>query len=519
MGKNKLIVVGLDGATWDVIKPWADKGVLPTFKKLMDNGSWGALESTIPPVTGPAWVSFATGRNPGKHGFFDFVKMERNELKMHTSGDLKIDTFYDTLSKNGFKNIIISMPFSFPPKKGFNGIMTSDFLYPKNEIFPKGKSDYKYKRIPDLSKRGEELLEDMIRTAEEEVAVAKRLYTDEEWDSYFFYYKETDEVSHNFWKEIERNGKLVYKVEQIFKIADEFLGWVVEQMDEKSILLIMSDHGFGGYPYQINLNTLLKKEGLVKTIYKENNLNNSEGFAKHMEIFRQEKRKGVRLPKLFHAIGTFPIIKPLAEKIFHLVWGDNAHHIFNAEKVDFMRSKAFIPTSESLAVYVNGSDSEKTKIVSYLVNLLKKLNYKGIKVFREVYLRSEVYNGPFLADAPDILLVLNKFFISPSFLDRKIFTNFNPGGWHKMNGIFLAYGSQVKKGFKVENAKIYDLAPTILHIFDLPIVTDIDGRVLNEIYQADSELSTRKPKLVDYHESKRKELKQAVRGVGLRRNL
>ena len=69
----KSLILGLDGATWDVIKPLAEEGKLPTLKKLMEEGVWGNLESTIPPVTGPAWVSFATGRNPGKTGVFDFL--------------------------------------------------------------------------------------------------------------------------------------------------------------------------------------------------------------------------------------------------------------------------------------------------------------------------------------------------------------------------------------------------------------------------------------------------------------
>ena len=69
----KSLIIGLDGATWNVIKPLAEEGKLPTFKKLMEEGVWGNLESTVPPVTGPAWVSFATGRNPGKTGVFDFL--------------------------------------------------------------------------------------------------------------------------------------------------------------------------------------------------------------------------------------------------------------------------------------------------------------------------------------------------------------------------------------------------------------------------------------------------------------
>src|SRR5512134_915321 len=69
----KIVVIGLDGATFDLIHPWVKEGHLPTFRKIMEEGSWGELESTMPPLTGPAWSSFITGKNPGKHGIYDFM--------------------------------------------------------------------------------------------------------------------------------------------------------------------------------------------------------------------------------------------------------------------------------------------------------------------------------------------------------------------------------------------------------------------------------------------------------------
>jgi predicted AlkP superfamily phosphohydrolase/phosphomutase len=74
---RKVFVIGLDGATFDLIKPFVAQGKLPTFKKLMDGGAWSELRSTVPPVTASAWSSFMTGKNPGAHGLFDF--MQRRE--------------------------------------------------------------------------------------------------------------------------------------------------------------------------------------------------------------------------------------------------------------------------------------------------------------------------------------------------------------------------------------------------------------------------------------------------------
>ena len=70
---NPILIIGLDGGTFDLIRPWAAQGKLPTLDRLMRQGTWGPLESTVPPMTSPAWPSFATGKYPAKHGVFDFV--------------------------------------------------------------------------------------------------------------------------------------------------------------------------------------------------------------------------------------------------------------------------------------------------------------------------------------------------------------------------------------------------------------------------------------------------------------
>lgn len=80
---TRTLIIGLDGATWDVIKPLAEEGGLPTFKKLMEEGVWSDLESTIPPITVPAWFSLSTGMNPGKIGLFDFINRKDNSYKLY----------------------------------------------------------------------------------------------------------------------------------------------------------------------------------------------------------------------------------------------------------------------------------------------------------------------------------------------------------------------------------------------------------------------------------------------------
>ncbi|HDZ86979.1 MAG TPA: hypothetical protein ENH57_04735, partial [Actinobacteria bacterium] len=148
MAKQKVIIIGLDGGTYKFIDPLVKKGKLPNIANLIEQGTRADLRSTIPPLTPAAWVTFLTGKNPGKHGFFDFVKYdiklhdygftprpqdsvkattENNELmnSSHYAGQ----TIFDFLSRDGYKIASILMPLTFPPWP-VNGYMVSGFPGP-----------------------------------------------------------------------------------------------------------------------------------------------------------------------------------------------------------------------------------------------------------------------------------------------------------------------------------------------------------------------------------------------------
>ena len=177
---ERVILIGLDGGTWDLLKPWIDKGELKNLKQLLDNGVYANLISTIPFITAPAWISFSTGRNPGKHGIFDFVFLKKNKLILHKSNDIKSSQIHYILSQNGINNIIMGLPLSFPPTNTFKGIMISDFLFPKKSIYPREKNKYlkNYKVMPNLMNnlyKKEILLDDLIKTSTAQIKTLKAL--------------------------------------------------------------------------------------------------------------------------------------------------------------------------------------------------------------------------------------------------------------------------------------------------------------------------------------------------------
>ncbi|HEX2477357.1 MAG TPA: alkaline phosphatase family protein, partial [Lacipirellulaceae bacterium] len=128
---TRVFIVGWDGATFDLIKPWVERGLLPNIAATLENGAHGPLRSTLPPMTFPAWSSFMTGKNPGGHGIFDFMRPrpQSYDLEFVNGGQRKAPSFWRLLSDAGRKVISISVPCTYPPET-VNGIMLSGFDAP-----------------------------------------------------------------------------------------------------------------------------------------------------------------------------------------------------------------------------------------------------------------------------------------------------------------------------------------------------------------------------------------------------
>ena len=140
MTPPKLIILGLDSATWDLLGPWIDAGRLPHFAKIRSQGCNGHLKSIFPPITPGAWTSFLTGSNPGKHGIFNFTESKPGayDIGFVVGGMRKVPTLWRLLSDAGMSVGTVNIPFTYPPEE-LNGYQISgadtpsercDFVYP-----------------------------------------------------------------------------------------------------------------------------------------------------------------------------------------------------------------------------------------------------------------------------------------------------------------------------------------------------------------------------------------------------
>jgi predicted AlkP superfamily phosphohydrolase/phosphomutase len=208
----KVFVIGLDGATFDLIKPFVAQGKLPTFKKLMDSGAWSELRSTVPPVTASAWSSFMTGKNPGAHGLFDFMQRRENsyDLAPVSARDRDGKAVWDLIGEAGGKVIVMNVPVTWPPQP-VNGLLITGMLTPRgaeNYTYPKELAGELRLEIGDYivysdevySKgRGEIFLNALKYSADQRVKAAEYFLQKYPWDFFMLVFPETDTVSHGLW--------------------------------------------------------------------------------------------------------------------------------------------------------------------------------------------------------------------------------------------------------------------------------------------------------------------------------
>ncbi len=510
----KTILLGLDGATFDNIKPWAEEGLMPNFKKAMETGTWGELRSTIPPTTPPAWATTVTGKNPGKHGIYDFRESFLFDPRrpIINSRSIRAAKLWHILNNLGKKVGVMNVPITYPPEEvdGFmiSGMMTPsadhDYTHPKSlkEEIKAAVGDY----VPniDIPQYDVEFLDDAMRFFKDmRYCFEKRrdaffwLLDNKEWDFFMPVFVITDRIGHLFWKYLSPESKKFYnhknaerirqEIRDCYKLVDDMFGMLLEKLDDDTTLMVMSDHGFG-YTYKwINVNRWLKDIGLLT-------LQGNVSWKKSL-FFSIMQLNDSRFVKTLIPDAVQSALRGKIRK------GRGTLKTDVDSTIDWTRTKAFFASIPTQGIFINVRKEGVNGIVNpgkeynELRDLIKKKLYEikdpdtGEQAIQKVIFREEIYSGPEMEMAPDILFVSHDY----GYLGRQLFgakkwieTSENlANGFHRMNGVFMAFGKNIKKGYKVEGAGLENIAPTILHAMGFPVPDDMDGEVLTSIMKDD----------------------------------
>ncbi|HET9886864.1 MAG TPA: alkaline phosphatase family protein [bacterium] len=462
----RVLVIGLDGATFDVIDPLLKEGKLPHLAKLIDRGSNGVLESILPPISPPSWTTATTGVNPGKHNIFDFFHYSKQTgLALLTSSkDRRAKPIWKVLNEQGKRTGMINIPMTFPPDSvsgfmisGFPfGEATTGFTYPP-DLEPK-LGLYPLDPFGEGLRAGfEELLLKRFKLGfERQAAVAKDLLDDEKWDLFWIVFTGTDKVQHFYWKFADSTvpgydpllaAKFGNTIRDFYLRVDQVIGELVEIAGPETDVIVMSDHGFSPIVKELRLENWLRDQGYVRFPNKDTKAPVFDAYAP----------------------GPFAGLVRVNRK------GRDHDGIVESQE---------------------GYERLREEIREKLEKLRDPDT--GDPFVDRIYNREELYHGPYLENAPDLVFIEKKtrFVARGGAQIPGIFgpPSYSFSGFHRPEGILIAAGPHIRRNEERQNLSIVDVTPTLLWILDAVAPKDLDGHAMAGIVGQD-QLAARPPRI------------------------
>jgi predicted AlkP superfamily phosphohydrolase/phosphomutase len=488
----------------------------------MREGAWGRLRSTVPPVTFPAWTSFMTGTGPGQHGIFDFTRRVPGtyQIEFVNATYRRRPTIWRILSDAGRRVGVMGVPATYPPEP-LNGFQISgfdapvavgidrSFVYPpalydeiRREVGEYRTTDFQEVRIgPGWHRMAYRSILDVLAVKQD---IASYLLQREPWDCFMVLFGEADTVSHHFWLYHDPAsprypvqpglGEFGDAIRTVYRRLDEAVGALRALAPDASVLIV-SDHGFGGAGDKaVYINRRLAECGLLR--FRRRGITTVGADA--------AKRLALRLPA------------GLQERAFRLAgpWAGALESRSRFAGIDWAGTRAFSEEQNTNpGVWINAQRGEPQGTLppdeyeSTCDAAIEALTtwrdpVTGQAVVTRARRREDVYQGPYVADAPDIVV---EFALDGGYSYAVQGSGGRPGpsvrvldrsehlgakgqgmnGTHRPEGVLLLAGPGVRSGIQLHGARIIDVAPTALHLLGLPVPSYMDGRVLTEALTVD----------------------------------
>ena len=458
---KKVVVIGLDCADPKLVFEIL-KNDLPNLKMMMDNGLWANLRSVIPPITIPAWLCMATGKDPGALGLYGFRHRRGHSYKDYwiaNSKAIEDPTVWDLAGKCGLRSDIVGFPPSFPPRP-LNGKMISCFITPDAE------AEYTYP--PELKKEvrdlvGEYIFDITFRTDQKDqikkelwdmthkhLKVVEHLIAKPDWDLFWYVEIGTDRLHHAFWKYHDpahskhRTDPIFSKaILDYYKLMDDAIGRILRKIPEDTIVLVVSDHGAKPMDGVVAINEWLIKEDYL--------------------VLKNTPARGSKLEDA---------------------------------QIDWDKTKAWGWGGYYARIFFNVKGRETKGIVDpkalkgEIVKLRKKLEAMkgptGSSLKNKTHVPEEIYETC-KGDVPDLMVFFGDLaWRSAGTLGwGEVFLPDNDTGpddaMHDWEGILIAYDPKRKLGKKLPVVSILDIAPTILKLMGIKLPKGLKGRSIKEI--------------------------------------
>jgi len=516
----KVVVIGLDAATWTLIRPLVAEGKMPNLAKLMKAGVSGPLQSIMPPITPPAWTSFMTGKNPGKHGIYNFIKSEQGSyaMKYANATSRRAPTVWKLLNDAGYTVGTMNVPFTYPPEKlnGFqiSGMDTpsesSPFIHPpelRDELIKNLgaiQHDVRFLGAMSTDERRNQVLAEMEELDRQWSKAALYLLEHHPQDVMMFVFMSIDTVQHHFWHHMDkehflhdpaRAPKFGDAVRKVYERLDTATGQIIDRLPPETAVFVVSDHGGGPtVDRTIYLNRYLAQLGLLH--YKGNTVSPLRKLGQKMLRASFSALRGTLTSRQKTKLAElFPKLREKSELAYS-----------SFTDIDWTRTKAYcsevLASPPSIRINLKGVKPqgivEPAEYESLITSIIEKLAdlrdpRTGKPVINRVYRRHEVFQGPFADEGADLILDWwsenSLFSTEPSFPEHTnepalIIREHLPqertewGGTHRLYGIVIAGGPAFKSGAEIANARLIDIAPTLLDLAGYEIPETMQGKSL-----------------------------------------
>jgi predicted AlkP superfamily phosphohydrolase/phosphomutase len=493
-----LCLIGLDGGSFAVLDPLLAAGDLPVLASVMARGAHGVLRSVVPPITPAAWTSFMTGKQPGRHGIYDFRLYEPRAYRdsFVSSRALHDATLWEILTAAGRRVAVVNLPMMYPPRPA-SGTVVSGFDTPSVDAAftapPELRArilercpDYLFVAVPDPADPNLEtdaafsdFVAQVERGLEQRTRVALDLLADGPWDVFMLHHQDTDSLQHLAWRYIAGGNaepERRERVRQAYRRLDALLGQVLAALPSDALTVILSDHGFGDHTGRLFPNVLLRKWGYLSW--------------RGLRRTRARRWLDKRLARLGIERRRDRVDASWETRVRTQAFAD-------ALPLRWRKTRAYVALAEIYGLlYLNLRGREPEGIVrpgaearALAVRLRERLlgvrdPRDGAPVFADVLHGEAVYPDDVGGRRPDLVLVPRPGYTLRRDLNPSLWVDHNRilSGTHRPEGILIVSGPGVRPGAVAAPPTLVDLAPTLLAYAGVPVPEDMDGRVLAELF-------------------------------------
>ena len=468
---------------------------MPCLRSVMASGARAELASVIPPLTPPAWTTLMTGRTPGNHGIFDFLRFEFRsgvrQLRVLDAQDVSSPTVWSILARHGVRSNVLNFPMTFPARGHAGNVVPGwvPWRHLRLACHPKTLYESLTAALPGFNPRelamdmsleeralegchGEDDYENLIqlhiRRERQWFAVMRHLMREEPAAVSAVLFDGVDKLQHFCWRFLDRaifpdraiSGAAPSGFESrvrgwcldYFREIDGFIGELVALGGRDASVIIASDHGFGPTVEVFHLNQWLREHGYL--VWAEA----SKVAPAHAETL---------------GMGT------MAKRFY---------------EIDWEKTTAYCPTPSGNGIYIsppgrNGEGVPAARYESFRRELMAKLRQftdpaNGEPVVTRIWTREEAFSGSEMSHAPDLTLSLRDGgLVSILPAETVLKPRKETSGAHRPNGVFVAMGEGIRQGVSLPPLSLPDIAPLLLYRMGLPLPAEMEGRVPEDLFE------------------------------------